>query len=236
MSKLRIGAKEGVASEKVTVDGSSLEMIAASLYLCLVCRENGNDMKPAIFALCLLLLNPVLAATNSPAPLPKIEVKGFVLGMSMDDWIAKLNGAKHTCVQVETKNGITTSCWLEGGALGTQSFAGVHDVNFGFGFHNDRLWRVYVHEIKPLLFDAVVATMEKKYGMPVIEHDDLQNAMGAHFDGANATWHGENGTILYLKYVGDITLPSSLIFFSTDAWNALLKKGDQRSEKAASDM
>lgn len=182
--------------------------------------------------------------------LKNLDVKGVALGSTSAEWQQVIGDAKFTCKPpVSSTPGITKDCHLDGEEkcynIGTYStcnptvkydtFAG-REVTFSYRFHDDELWRIEVWGIMPESFDAVLETMQTKYGKANVTTSDIQNRMGAHFQDATASWIAANGVVVFTKYGAQLDDPSSLIFYSTNGWKAAEAAAQDKTKAAERDM
>jgi len=215
-----------------------------------------------VYVLALALLLPAVcasaAAKKSAPPPPQAppvlqhwDVKGATLGGRWDDVRAQLTGdvtcnatgkdsadqkvgIDQTCSSTERKcNKIGAQEFCHNAPKG-DTFAG-QSVLLSYGLHDGVVWKINVLGISPAAFDSVVATMESKYGKPVLVKSDIQNPMGAHFEDGLATWHGLD-TILYKKYQDRLDAYSRLEFFCAEAWAQREDAIKNVHEAAKSDM
>ncbi len=163
------------------------------------------------------------------------DVKGAVLGSTFDELRNQVQVALY-CYDVTSgadfKIGIDEECHETNFKVYT--FAG-QETHIFYGLHQGILWKIKLSNIRPNAFDSVVATMESKYGKANVVKSDIQNRMGAHFTQAIASWVGLDH-IEYKKYADTLDKPSTLYFYSSDAWEQHKRVLQALKESAKGDM
>lgn len=171
------------------------------------------------------------------------DVKGVSFGISVEElrqhfgselkcnnWGADAHFGRGTGL-IDSVCGIANPSGL---GLARETFAG-RSVIINYEFHREKLWEIEIYGLSPEIYESVLDAMQSKYGKPVVNRTKIQNRMGAIFDNAVATWRNGD-VIVYSKYTNKLDEPSSLEFFSEEAWLEITSALHQKQQSARNDM
>lgn len=163
-----------------------------------------------IVVLCALIL-----AASATAQAPPIDFKGVPFGATAAQILKTLPKSNFgSWCRAKLHDG---TCALYGVTFANQYAEGI-DIAFKSG----GLYSVTVR-VDASTFDRVLQAITEKYGKPGhLETPELQNAVGAKFQGVRATWEdGTGATINAYKHLGRID--SNLFLISSPARNKAVR-------------